>query len=165
MARSSEAGIITSIRLKPHIYQAIKDKNINLTSLVNDLLERHLFENSNNVSQEMLELRKLRKELEEVKRGIKRCEYIEERINEIEAKLSKKQEAKQIEENLDLIRELEHVVFDDIERLKATMSREDLKYAIERRLSVFAANHKISLPEAWDLFFKVFPGMKKELEV
>jgi len=40
-----------------------------------------------------------------------------------------------------------------------------MKQFIETRLSNFAAEHKISLPEAWDLFFKVFPDLKKELEV
>ena len=116
---------------------------------------------NNSISEEYLKLLEIEQKLNQALRLINE---VQPEVEKLKTKFQEKQEEAKIEERLDLIRLLEHVVFEDMDYLRQRYGKEDLKYFIENRLTHFAAEHKISLPEAWDLFFKVFPGMKEELE-
>lgn len=118
------------------------------------------------ISKEEVELIQNKKTLEEIKKTLKKIEKSQEDLKE-------KIESKKIqdhEEDLNLIRLLEDH-FEDIKgdplnwyhQLKTTSERagRDPKQSIEKRLSKFASDNKISIKKAWELFFKIYPQLKE----
>ena len=163
-----------AVYLRVDLIEEVKRRKLNMSQLVNDLLEQFLFGNSNHISEEMLKLSKLEKKIAELESHLTVIEEIKKELEELKAKLQEKQEQKEIEENLHLIRELREIVFDDIqqegwerwvEKVERDIRRGLLQHSspravIEARLSSWAAENKISLHEARKLFCKAFPELK-----
>ena len=153
-----------TVYIESWIIDELNRRKINKSAFVNEVLKRALKDGYENIDEKMLKIIELEERAKKFEEAIEDYREWKAEVQKLKQEFQKQQEAKEIEERLDLIRLLEHEYFDDIERLKQRYSKDDLKQFIEMRLSNFAAEHKISLPEAWQLFFKVFPGMKKELE-
>jgi len=154
--------VVRAVKIEKWMDEEIRKKKLNFSALIRSLLKQYLSGKTENPTAELLKIAEIEEELSKMAETFQK---LQKEVDELKKKLQSEKEAKEIEENLDLIRLLEHEYFDDMEHLKQRYNKQDLKYFIEKRLSSFAAEHKISLPEAWQLFFKVFPGMKKELEV
>ncbi|AEA46680.1 hypothetical protein [Archaeoglobus veneficus] len=145
-----------------------KNNGGNVSRLVNSLLRNYFFGNNDDkvITKEILKIRELERK---VKQAYEIINSIQPELEELRKKFEQEQEAKEIEQNLSLIRLLELEVFDDLKDFEAferTARRTGFKPKdlIEQRLSAFAAQNKLSLQEAWQLFFKVFPDLKEYLE-
>ena len=168
MATTKQA---VAVYLRVDLVQEVKKRNLNLSALVNQLLEQYLYGSVQNPSEEIVRINKALQELEEIKKVISRVQELEAEIKQLKAELEKEQEAKEIEQNLTFLRLIE-TEFEDfrnpenLEKHKEFAKKQGttLEAFIERRLSAIAAKCKVSLPEAWQLFFKVFPDLKEILE-
>ena len=135
----------------------------NLSKLILRLLKGY-FEgnvNINQFSKELLEIKKLQKEMQE---WLEKAKYFESKISEFEKLLKDRQEKEEIEKNLPLIRKLREIVFDDIQDILNNGKIVSPEQAIKARLTTFATEHKLSYPESVELFFKAFPELRNELE-
>jgi len=154
-----------TVYIESWIIDELNKRKINKSAFVNEVLKRALRDGYENIDEKMLKIIELEERAKKFEEAIEDYWEWKAEVQKLKQEFQKQQEAKEIEERLDLIKLLEHEYFDDIERLKQRYSKDDLKQFIETRLSNFAAEHKISLPEAWDLFYRVFPDLKEELEV
>lgn len=145
---------------------AFKESGGNLSGLTEKLYREYFFGDSNqSITEEYLKIR-------EIERGLKEWEKWKENIvkelEELKKKIEIEQEIKETEEQLDLIRILEDYVFEDIKQegyhVWSARLRVEPEQAISMRLSKFAVDNRISMKEAKELFFKVFPELRKELE-
>lgn len=148
--------------------EKFKKEGGNLSGLIVKLLENYFFEDNNKeiITEEMMLLLEIKKRLEEFEKW---KEEIIPKIQELEEQLRKQQEEKETEENLYLIRMLREVVFDEIANEGFEKWASEVKFntpenAIKARLHKFAAEHKLTFPEAKKLFFKAFPELKEVLE-
>jgi len=147
----------------------IKEKRLSFEIVRNLKLILRNYKNRDVINQEYLKLLEIE---EKVNQALKILDEVQPDLNELKAKILKEKEAAEIEQNLGLLRLIE-TEFEDLknperlEQLKtfAKSQGTTLETFIEQRLSAIAAKCKASLDEAWQLFFKVFPKMKKELEV
>jgi len=141
----------------------------NLSGLISNLLYHYFFGNSSKevISKEMLFLFDIKAKLDEFMQW---REEILPKLHELEAKLKEKQEIKETEDNLHLIRELREVVFEDLQDFNSFKSR-CLKFgrepddAIKVRLNSWASDKNISNPVAVQLFYKAFPELKEKVSL
>ena len=134
----------------------------NLSGLISALLKNY-FEGNIDIKQfskELLKVRELYNELLEYK---EKFEEWERRLRELEENLKEKEEKEREEKYEPLIKKLREQVFDDLEDL-LNSRRVNPAHAIKVRLSVFASENNISLPEAKQLFFKAFPEYNGHLK-
>lgn len=156
----TDEGLILAI-------EKFKQEGGNLSGLIVRLLENYFFGDNNKIiTKEMLTLLEIKKKLDDWDKW--RQEIIP-KIQELEKKLNEKQEAKETEENLPLIRELREIVFEDLQdygRFESQCQKVGRKPedAIKARLAAWAVEKKISYPEAVNLFFKAFPQLKHLFE-
>ena len=144
--------------------RSFKEKGGNISRLVVTLLKNYFFGKTENPTAELLKIAEIEEELSKMAETFQK---LQKEVDELKKKLQSEKEAKEIEERLDLIRLIE-TEFEDlknperIEQLKtfAKSQGTTLETFIEQRLSAIAAKCKASLPEAWELFFRVFPDLK-----
>lgn len=139
-----------------------KESGGNLSGLISALLKNY-FEGEISIKQfskELLKVKELYNELLEYK---EKFEEWEKRLKELEQLLQEKEEKKREEKYQPLIKKLREQVFDDLEDL-LNNRRVNPAHAIKVRLSVFASENNISLPEAKQLFFKAFPEYNGHLK-
>lgn len=159
---------VISISLKNqlviHYLEEFKRNGGNVSGLIESLLEKYFLNSDRDkelLTKEMMTLLEIKDKLNEF---LKWKEEIEPKLSELEQKLREKQEQQKQIDQAPLIRELRHVVFEDLDReglenFKATCRRigRDPQQAIMVRLSTFAAEKNISIEEAKELFLKAFP--------
>jgi|Deesub1362B_J571_1020462.scaffolds.fasta_scaffold00763_12 predicted CopG family antitoxin len=148
------------------VYHALKEykkkDDRNISNLVNRLLKAFFFGNHNHqngLSKEILRIIELERQHQELQKIAQ--ESLKE-LEELKKTVHEKQEIKELENQTELIRKME-VWFENIEIIDK-ITGEPNKDLIERNLELFAQKHQISLKEAEELFFKVFPEIKEELE-
>ncbi|RLI84560.1 hypothetical protein DRP07_00635 [Archaeoglobales archaeon] len=150
--------------------EEFKAKGGNISGLIVSLLKNYFYGNHNQevVTKEILKIKELE---EKYKKLIEEIEKSKKELEELKTKFEKEAEAQQIQEDLDLIRLLREKWFEDLlekgsslNHLLITKKYDELVDKIESRLSAFAAENKLSLPEAKRLFKKAFPELK-ELEL
>jgi DNA repair exonuclease SbcCD ATPase subunit len=148
-----------SVYIRVDLLEEVKRRKINLSDLVNTLLEEYLFGKNNNISEELLELRKLEKKLEEIEEVVKELEDVKKKLSELKAKLEEKQETRKQEEDATLITIIkEH--FEDLEKEYAKhgdiLTIQTFKYAdpvtaINARLNMIAQKTKQPLSKVEEL--------------
>lgn len=162
-------GLI-SASVDSEVYEALmqfKGKGGNISGLINSLLKQYFFGGLNGqmISKELIRI----KELEErYKDGIKMFQEALKELQELKKHFEREQEVKNLEEKAHILSviqasfEDEIANFEEFER-RARRIGKDVKDVIEIRLSTIASNNKISIIEAWELFFEVFPELKGKL--
>ena len=149
-------------------------RNNNLSNEIVRVLKAFLIPNSNRevISKEMLRIIELERRIDEIRQVLSQLSDIEEELAKLKSEVEKKQEQQKLQDELPLIRELRYSVFDDLdkegfERFESHMLRlgREPADAIKVRLSKWAAEKQLSMPEAVNLFCKAFPELKHLFEV
>ncbi|WP_456329619.1 hypothetical protein [Archaeoglobus sp.] len=149
--------------------KSFRDSGGNLSKLICNLLQHYFFGDNNSkelLTKEMVKLLEIEKKINEFWEW---ADKIKPEIQELKEKLAEKQEQQELQDALPLIRELHEIVFEDLqdyEEFEAhcrRLAREPAD-AIKVRLSKWAAEKQLSMPQAVNLFFKAFPELKEKLE-
>ncbi|RLI80316.1 hypothetical protein DRP07_09295 [Archaeoglobales archaeon] len=161
-----------SLYLRIDLLEEARKRNINLSRVVNQLLENYLFGNgNNNVSQDLLKIMELKKEIEEIRRSISKLDEIEAQLNDLMSKLKEKQQIQEAEEDdrLVLLLKEDSILskLNDFWTFKHETEKtgNTVEGIINTNLQLFATRNNISLKKAQELFFKAFPELEGKIRL
>ena len=152
-----------AVYIRVDLVEEVKRRKLNMSQLVNTLLEQYLFGTSNDVSEYSIRISNIEKRITEIFEKVNEVEELKRELEKLKLELREKEEKKKEEKYEPLIKKLREQVFDDLEDL-LNNRRVNPAHAIKVRLSVFASENNISLPEAKQLFFKAFPEYNGHLK-
>lgn len=153
----------TTVYLDIRLLEEAKRRKINLSRLVNDLLENFFFSsNSENLSEELLKLNKLEAKLEE---KIREIEIIKKELQELKEKYEEKEKEEEFEETMELMEDLREKAFPDLQdfeefKRRAWKSGSTVEDVIMRRLRMWAAKRGVPEAKAFEIFRKAFPDLE-----
>jgi TolA-binding protein len=160
-----------SLYLRIDLLEEAKRRNINLSRLVNQLLENYLYGNNSNVSQDLLKIMELKQQIEEIKERVSKLDEIEVQLDELIKEKKEEQEIQQAEEDSHLITLIkEHPVLSKLNdfwtfKHETEKTGNTVEGVVNTNLDVFAQKNNISLRRARDLFFKAFPEMREQIKI
>jgi len=124
---------------------------------------------NNGVSGDFLKLVEIERQLIELKNHISIIPKLEDEIRNLKAKLQEKQEQQQNQDgHIKLLRELFNDLLEHgtmLNNLLISERYEELGDKVESRLTVFAAENQLSLPQAKELFYLAFPELRGKIKL
>ncbi len=148
--------------------KAFRARGGNLSALINNLLQNYFFGGNSGdiITKEMLLLLEIKKKLEEFEKW---KNEITPKIKELEERVWEKQEQQQNQdEHIKLLRELFNDLLEHgtmLNNLLISKRYEELGDKVESRLTVFAAENQLSLPQAKELFYLAFPELRGKIKL
>jgi len=146
-----------SLYLRLDLLEELKKRKINISALVNTLLEQYLH-GETEISKAYLEIQEIKKELAEIKNHVSRLEELEKKIAVIEKEI-------EIEEEIDVGEYIEVVkdLFKDFEEMKIRHDDKQIKQFYEKRLQGLAIDFKKSISEMKKIVLKIKPELENYL--
>jgi|Deesub1362B_J571_1020462.scaffolds.fasta_scaffold00166_53 predicted transcriptional regulator len=157
-----------AVYLRIDLIDEAKRRNLNLSQLINRLLEEFLFGNSTTFSEDYIRLKELNREFETLK---KKVEEFEKELKELNSKAEEEVMMQEAENEAHLIAALkEHPVLSKLNdfwsfKYEAERIGNTVEGIVNTNLQIFATKNQISLKKAQELFFKAFPEMKDKVRV